>query len=130
MQACHPPLVLVFDITLGAVAHHDDGKFVAACANIWRNVVFAREAIVGAVTDKLLVDVDQVHAVGCPEMQDDLAALPGAWHGETAAIDTCRVVLRQPRWWPVEGHRDIRVVRMVTDILHRPVGGHVDVAPR
>ena len=126
----HPPLVLVFDVTVRAVSHDDYCEFVVAGPDMSRHVVFARETVVGAVADELAVHIDEVHAVGGANVQHDLSRAPRRGHVERAAINTGRIVLRQVRGRGVEGHIDVGVVRMIADVLHRPVAGHRDRSPR
>jgi len=76
LQPGHPPLVLVFDVAVRAVSHDDNCEFVVARPDMLRHVEFAREAVVGAVADELAVHIDEVHAVGRPDVQHDLSRAP------------------------------------------------------
>ena len=124
MQARHPPLVLVLDVAVRAVAHDHDRQVVAAGHQARGDVVLARQAAVGSVAGELPVDVDGMHAVGGADVQHDLPIPPLTRHRERPPVHTGRVAVGQPRRRPVERHLDVGVVRVVADALHGPVAGH------
>ena len=124
VQAGHPPLVLVFDVALGAVAHHDDGEMIDAGPQMWGEVVLAGQAAVGAVPDEHVVEVDRVHALGTAQVQHHAVAVPALAEGERAPVHASGVAVGQGGRRPGEGHLHVGVVRQVAHVLQSPVPGH------
>ena len=127
VQARHPPLVLVFDVTVRAVAHHDDREVVGPGLQMRREVVLAGQAAVGAVADEGVVEVHRVHALGTAQVQHHAVAPPALADGERSPIHTRGIALGQRRRRPREGHLHVGVVRQVADVLQGPVPGHRDL---
>ncbi len=130
VQAGHPPLILVLDVAVSAVADHDDRQLVRPRPDEIADVVLARQAAVGAVAGEHPVDVHGVNALGSGDVEHRAPAKPTRRDVERATVDTRRVAIGQSRGWPLERHLDVGVVRTVdeaTEVLHRPVAGHLDV---
>src|SRR4051794_19675129 len=64
-------------------------------------------------------------------MEDDSATgfEPAGRDVDVALVDTCRVERRDLRWQPRERHLDVRVVRLVPAVRHRPEAGDVGLGP-
>ena len=129
MQSRHPPLVLIFHVTVGAIAHHDDGQLILPCSNRIADVVLAGESTIGAVAHEGAVDKHHVHAVGSPHVQHHLLPEPCTRQGERASVDARGIALWKIRWGSIERHVDVRVMRYVTNALHGPITGNYHVAP-
>ena len=68
MQTGVPPLVLVFDVAVSAVPHHDDGQMILTRPHVGADVVFARQATIGAVANELVVEIHGVHTLGTTDV--------------------------------------------------------------
>ncbi len=126
----HPPLVLVLDVAVGAVADDGHGDPVPALLHLVGDVVFGGQAAVGAVADEGPVDPDGVHTLGPAEVKHHPLPTfePGGGNLEGPPVDTGGVALRQGRGWTVEGHLDVGVVGGVDrGELHGPVAGDLDL---
>ena len=126
MQARHPPLILVFDETHRAISHHDDCQSILASHEKTTDVIFTGQSAVGAVAHEISVDIDGVNTLGAADAKHDLRV--GKFFGEikSPSIYTGCNSLRQIWWRTTERHLNIRVMRKVAGILHRPITWHGD----
>jgi hypothetical protein len=129
VQSGHPPLVLVFDVAVGAPAHHDDRDVVRTGVHVRGDVVLAGEPAVRAVTDELTVDVHGVHALGPADVEHHLTVEPAGRDLHRSAVHTGGVPIGQARRRAGKRHADVGVLRQIIDPLQGPVARHGDRRP-
>ena len=129
VQTGHPPLILIFHVRLRAVTNHDDRNVIAPRGDETRYVVFTRKSTVGSISGEHTVHVDRVHTLGPTHVQHDPATAPVGRNRERAAVHARGQTIGKMRWTQRPRHVDVRVVRQVVEVLHRPIARYGHAPP-